>query len=111
MNNRKDRDITRPILGGPQARGRGPMGRMHAEKPKNAGRTLLRLLKYIGSSKGILIAILSITVIALFHIYAIEHKANNLGFNIFQLLYRMGDHTALRLVCAYYKQNAITLRR
>ena len=60
MNNQKDRDITRPILGGPQARGRGPMGRMHAEKPKNAGRTLLRLLKYIGSSKGILIAILSI---------------------------------------------------
>ena len=63
MNNQKDRDITRPILGGPQARGRGPMGRMHAEKPKNAGRTLLRLLKYIGSSKGILIAILSIMLV------------------------------------------------
>ncbi len=63
MNNSKDRDITRPILGGPQARGRGPMGRMNAEKPKNAGRTLLRLLKYIGSSKGILIAILSIMLI------------------------------------------------
>ncbi len=63
MNNSKDRDITRPILGGPQARGRGPMGRMNAEKPKNAGRTLLRLLKYIGSSKGILIAILSIMLV------------------------------------------------
>lgn len=63
MNNGKDRDITRPILGGPQARGRGPMGRMNAEKPKNAGRTLLRLLKYIGSSKGILIAILSIMLV------------------------------------------------
>lgn len=60
MNNGQKRDITRPILGGPQGRGRGPMGRMNAEKPKNAGRTLLRLLKYIGSSKGILIAILAI---------------------------------------------------
>ena len=39
------------------------MGRMNAEKPKNAGRTLLRLLKYIGSSKGILIAILSIMLV------------------------------------------------
>ena len=35
-------------------------GRMNAEKPKNAGRTLARLLKYIGSSKGILIAIIAI---------------------------------------------------
>ena len=47
---------------GPMGRGHGgPMaGRMHAEKPKNAGRTFGRLLKYIGSSKGILISIIAI---------------------------------------------------
>ena len=63
MNNGQKKDMPRPMMGGPGGHGRGPMGaRMHAEKPKNAGRTLLRLLKYIGSSKGILIAILSIMI-------------------------------------------------
>lgn len=37
----------------------GPMGaRMHAEKPKNAKKTLLRLLTYIGRSRFILLALL-----------------------------------------------------
>ena len=45
--------------GGPGGRPGGPMSsRLHAEKPKNTGRILSRLLKYIGSSKGILIAII-----------------------------------------------------
>lgn len=62
MNNDNRREPPRPMMGGPMGRGRGgPMaGRMNAEKPKNAGRTLARLLKYIGSSKGILIAIIAI---------------------------------------------------
>ena len=61
MNGEPKREAARPPMMGPGGgRGRGPMGRMHAEKPKNAGRTLGRLLKYIGSSKGILIAIIVI---------------------------------------------------
>lgn len=45
--------------GGPGGRPGGPMhSRLHAEKPKNTGRILGRLLKYIGSSKGTLIAII-----------------------------------------------------
>lgn len=62
MNNEQRREPPRQIMGGPMGRrGGGPMaGRMHAEKPKNAGRTLGRLLKYIGSSKGILISIIAI---------------------------------------------------
>jgi len=60
----------RPIPGGPGPGGRpggrpgGPMSsRLHAEKPKNTGKTLARLLKYIGSSKGILITIIVIMAI------------------------------------------------
>ena len=62
MNNDNRREPPRPMIGGPMGRGRGgPMaGRMNAEKPKSAGKTLARLLKYIGSSKGILIAIIAI---------------------------------------------------
>ena len=62
MNNGQRRDMPqRPMMGGPGGHGRGPMGaRMHAEKPKSTGKTLMRLLAYIGSSKGILIAILLI---------------------------------------------------
>ena len=41
----------------------GPMGaRLHAEKPKNAKRTLLRLLGYIGRSKFLLLSLLFIVV-------------------------------------------------
>jgi len=62
MNNDNRREPPRPMIGGPMGRGRGgPMaGRMNAEKPKSASKTLARLLKYIGSSKGILIAIIAI---------------------------------------------------
>ena len=38
----------------------GPMGgRMNAEKPKNAGKTLSRLARYIGKSKFALLGTLS----------------------------------------------------
>ena len=44
--------------------GGGPMGnRMNAEKPKNTRRTLLRLTRYIGRSRYILIALLVITLL------------------------------------------------
>lgn len=50
-----------PQRGGPGGRPGGPMaGRLNAEKPKNTGKILGRLLKYIGSSRGILIAIIII---------------------------------------------------
>ena len=58
MNNGQRKDAPRPMMGGP-GRG-GPGSRMHAEKPKSAGKTLMRLVKYIGASRGILIAILVI---------------------------------------------------
>lgn len=65
MNNQPNqrRDMTRPMVGGPGGPGRGAAfmhSRMHAEKPKSAGRTLARLLGYIGSSKGMLISIIII---------------------------------------------------
>ncbi len=49
----------------------GPMGaRLHAEKPKNAKRTLLRLLSYIGRSRFLLLALIlivtAVTVAELF---------------------------------------------
>ena len=50
-------------MGGPGGRG-GPMGsRATAEKPKNAARTLGRLLKYIGRSKALIILLVLIMVI------------------------------------------------
>lgn len=60
MNNGPKRDMVRPMMGPGRGRGGPMMSRMHAEKPKNAGKTLLRLLRYIGSSKGILISIIAI---------------------------------------------------
>ena len=51
-------------MGGPGGRGGGPMGsRATAEKPKNAARTLGRLLKYIGRSKALIILLVLIMVI------------------------------------------------
>lgn len=45
----------------------GPMGaRMRAEKPKNASKTLSRLLKYIGKSKLLIILLIAIMVCATF---------------------------------------------
>ncbi len=53
----------RPMGGGPGG-GRGPMNaRLHAEKPKNLGKTLGRLLKYIGKSKMLLVFLVLIMVI------------------------------------------------
>jgi len=50
-----------PPMRGPGGRGGGPMGaRINAEKPKNTGRTLVRLLKYIGKSKLLVIALVLI---------------------------------------------------
>ena len=53
-------DMRRPGGGG----GGGPMGaRVNAEKPKNTWNTLLRLLKYIGKSKLLVIALVVIMAI------------------------------------------------
>ena len=52
------------MMGGPGGRGGVPMrGRMNAEKPKSAKKTLGRLLRYIGSSKATLISIIIIMAI------------------------------------------------
>ena len=51
-------------MGGPGGRGGGPMGsRATAEKPKNATRSLGRLLKYIGRSKALIVLLVLIMVI------------------------------------------------
>ena len=51
-------------MGGPAGRGGGPMGsRATAEKPKNAKRTLGRLLRYIGKSKTLIILLVFIMVV------------------------------------------------
>ena len=54
-----------PLRMGPGGRpGGGPMGaRVNAEKPKNASRTLGRLLKYIGKSKILIILLIIIMAI------------------------------------------------
>lgn len=45
----------------------GPMGgRMNAEKPKNAGKTLSRLARYIGKSKFALLGLVLLTVVIAF---------------------------------------------
>ncbi len=52
-----------PVIPLDPRRGGGPMSaRMNAEKPKNAKRTILRLLRYIGSSRVLLIMLLAIMV-------------------------------------------------
>ena len=66
MNNQGQRPAAqmppmRP-MGGP--RGGGPMGaRINKEKPKNTGRTLVRLLKYIGKNKLLIFALIAIMII------------------------------------------------
>ena len=57
-----------PNMRGPGGRGPGgpggPMGaRMNAEKPKNLTRTFGRLLKYIGKSKLLVIALIAIMAV------------------------------------------------
>lgn len=52
---------------GPGSRPGGPMGaRVNAEKPKNAKRTLRRLLQYIGRSKLLIVLLLCIMAIVTF---------------------------------------------
>ncbi len=54
---------TPPVIPLGPRRGGGPMSaRMNAEKPKNAKRTVLRLLRYIGSSRVLLVLLLAIMV-------------------------------------------------
>lgn len=43
--------------------GRGPNARLNAEKPKNTKKTLIRLFRYIGKSRIILISIIVLTVV------------------------------------------------
>lgn len=48
----------------PMGRGGGPMGgRMNAQKPKNLGKTVKRLMSYIGSSKILVFALIGIVAI------------------------------------------------
>ncbi len=66
MNNQANRPANPPIIrmgpGGPGG-GRGPMGaRMSVQKPKHTKKTVARLLRYIGSSRIILVTLLLIMV-------------------------------------------------
>ena len=70
MNNTPKRDSMPPQMppmrpgGGPGGRPGGPMGaRLHAEKPKHTKETLFRLLKYIGKSKLLVIALIVIMAV------------------------------------------------
>ena len=55
---------TRPMINLRPGGGRGAMqGRMNAEKPKNTGASLRRLLRYIGKSRVVLIALLVIMLV------------------------------------------------
>lgn len=66
MNNEK-----RPTSGNnnaqvirPMGRGGGPMGgRMNAQKPKDLGKTVKRLMSYIGSSKILVFALIGIVIV------------------------------------------------
>ncbi len=63
MNNTTNTPSARGAQLPPMRRpGRGPGPIMHVEKPKNAGKTLRRLLKYIGASKYILAALVVVMV-------------------------------------------------
>lgn len=68
MNKGSLQDKRPPMPFGPGGGGRNNMSRVNGEKPKHTKETLLRLTKYIGRSRYILIALLVIT----FLIAAIE---------------------------------------
>lgn len=54
----------RPVINLRPGGGRGPMhGRMNAEKPKNTSASLRRLLRYIGKSRVVLVALLLIMLV------------------------------------------------
>ena len=67
MNNGQRRDHTPPKMPDMRGGGRGPGGpmgaRVNAEKPKNTWNTLMRLLKYIGKSKLLVIALVVIMAV------------------------------------------------
>ncbi len=64
MNNQKRPDAPMPQMNRPGGRPGGPMGaRVNREKPKNIKKTLFRLLKYIGKSKMLIIALALIMVV------------------------------------------------
>ena len=68
MNNQRRGEQTMPPMGRPGGgpgggRAGGPMGaRVNREKPKNIKKSLFRLLKYIGKSKMLIIALIAIMV-------------------------------------------------
>ncbi len=63
-NNQKPQTNNMPPLRMGQGGGRGPMGaRVNGEKPKNAKKTLVRLLKYIGKSKALIITLIIIMAV------------------------------------------------
>lgn len=66
MNNEKKAPPMMPMgrPGGPGGRAGGPMGaRVNKEKPKNAKKSLFRLLKYIGKSKMLIILLIIIMIV------------------------------------------------
>lgn len=64
MNNGQRNQMPPLRTGGPGGRG-GPMlsARVNKEKPKNTGRTLARLLKYVGKNKLLIVCLIFIMVI------------------------------------------------
>ncbi len=65
-NNPKNENRGRPPMPGRPGPG-GPMaGRINGEKPKNVGKTLKRLISYIGKSRTLLILMLFITLCLVF---------------------------------------------
>lgn len=63
-NDQKPQTNNMPPLRMGAGGGRGPMGaRVNGEKPKNAKKTLVRLLKYIGKSKALIIALIMIMAV------------------------------------------------
>ena len=61
MNNQ--RTLPMPGPGGPGGGARNNMNRVNGEKPKHTKQTLLRLSRYIGRSRYVLIALLTITLL------------------------------------------------
>ena len=64
MNNSAPRQMPGPGMRGPGGPGGGPRGPMHVEKPKNSKKTLVRLVKYLGASKYMLVALIILVVLS-----------------------------------------------
>lgn len=63
MNKGSLNDKRPPMPFGPGGGGRNNMSRVNGEKPKNTKQTLLRLSQYIGRSRFVLIALLTVTLL------------------------------------------------